>query len=192
MVELAGLVVAVLFLCTLGLLLDAARAPRWVGGVPLAVAGGVAGFVGTLVLALALWPGACVAVLCPTCYREPPEGAVWRATLAFSILVGAAAVALPCNRFRVGFALGAAPQAIGFAGDAFEAGGGTAVLLAGAVALSLWAVRHEIAGRLGASAGPGATGIGEGARRDFWDGARWGSSPAGAGVGPGHPGPGRR
>lgn len=192
MVELAGLVVLVALLCALGLLLDAGRAPRWVGGIPLSVAGGVAGFVGTLVLALAIWPGACVAVLCPTCYREPPADAVWRATLVFSILVGVAAVALPGDRFRFGFVLGAAPEALEFASHAVRAGGGTAVLLAGAVALSLWAVRHEVAGRLGGSAGPGASGLGGEARSDFWDGARWVPSPSGVGVGADHGRPGRR
>lgn len=184
MAELAGLVVGVALMGAVGFLLDAARAPRWVGGIPLAVAGGVTGFVATLMLALALWPGACVAVLCPTCYAEPQADAVWRATLAFSILVAVPAVALPGDRFRLGFALGAAPGAIEFAGHALDAGAGTAVLLAAAVAASLALVRHEAAGRLGPSAGPGAARVGAETRPDFWDGAHWAPFPGGPGVDP--------
>ena len=177
MAELTGLVIGVGLLCVVGLALDAAGAPRWAGWIPLALGGGVAGFVATLVLALAIWPGACIAVLCPTCYSEPHADAVWRATLVFGIVVGVAVAALPGDRFRLGFALGAAPGVVEFTSHASAAGAGTAVLLAAALAVSLLAVRHELAARLRPSSGPGA---GDTGLEDFWDGTRWGPTSGSA------------
>ena len=184
MVELAGLGIGVALLCAVGLMLDATRAPRWVGGIPLVVAGGITGFVGTIVLALAIWPGACVAALCPSCYREPSVDAVWRATLVFSAIVGVLAVAIPGDRFRVGFTLAAAPGILDVSGDAVHAGAGGAVLLAGAVTLGLWAVRHEIGVWRRESADGTRPGGGHDASSDFWDGARWGAPPRDADADP--------
>lgn len=175
MAELAELAIGVVLLCLLGVLLDAARAPRWAGGIPIAAAGVVTGFVATLALVLAVWPGACVAVLCPTCYREPPTDAVWRATLILLTLVGITIVALPGLRFRVGLAIGSAPGVLEAASDGMRVGAGSAVLLAVAVTLSLWAVRHEIA-----SHAPRPQEVAASASW-FWDGDHWthGSQDAG-------------
>src|SRR5512135_3300100 len=89
MLQLVGIVVGVILLCVAGVVMEkSGGAIGIVGHVLVAAGGAVAGFLLALFLAFGLWPGACVAVLCPTCYQAPPPEELWRAGVIYFVVLG--------------------------------------------------------------------------------------------------------
>jgi hypothetical protein len=174
MLQLVGIVVGVILLCASGVALEkGGGAVRMVGHVLVTAGGAVTGFLLALILAFRLWPGACVAVLCPMCYQAPPPEELWRAGVIYFVVLGVLGGLLPSAPFQLGYGvavLGVMGTGSHWAGE----GGDGVLLLLGAIAwvvvdLVVWGLRRWVRG--GADDGPGAASPARAG--DFWDGKRW-------------------
>jgi hypothetical protein len=180
--QLAGIVVGVILLCVAGAARERPGSiSRVAGWLLVAIGGAMTGSVIMLVLTLMLWPGACVAVLCPNCYRAPAPDELWRAGATYYVLLGGLGGLLPLAAFRLGYG-GAVLGVVvttrgGWGGD----GGDAVLVLLGVIA---WALVSGLVRAVGRWVGAGAhDSLPAGAHHaspagasDFWDGTGWRSA----------------
>lgn len=178
--ELAAIILGVALVCTIGALLErAGGALGFLGGLMVLGSGLAAGAFAGLILAFVVTPGACVAVLCPSCYREPDASAVRFAGLVYFSVLGLAAGLLPGRLLSLGFGLGCLVAATASMSYWAHFDAGATVLPGLAVALLLWAIRRELGRRVAAGpAGPDLPAT-DAEPHDFWDGDHWRPLPHG-------------
>jgi hypothetical protein len=143
------------------------------GGIMVVAGGAVIGAVGALVLGLLVTPGAATAVLCPTCYRDPPPEQVWRAGLVYFSVLGAVTGLMPGDRLRAGVALGVVLVALQSAGYWGHFGAGLTILPGVVLVVLGWSIQLALRRLVARQAGPGGSDPGGAPPADYWDGRSW-------------------
>jgi hypothetical protein len=170
MLELGGAGAGVMLLVLIGTVLQRAGGDRAiVGRLLVGTAGVVVGSAVAAVLAFAFWPGACLVVLCPDCYRPPASSELWHAGAAYFGTLGIIVGFMPGRFFRAGFA-GGVLAVLTMSLDDWTAGGGWAVTLVGfAVCALAWSLRAALARLLDTGPASRPAPVAD----DLWDGGRW-------------------
>lgn len=170
---LVGIVATVALLCGTGAILGRMGGSAGVIGGLLVGAGGIiTGSMIALVLGLALCPGACVAVLCTTCYQPPTSDQIWAFGVTYFAILGGLGGLVPNTAFRAGYGVGSI--AMLSAGSWAESEAAPTVLVGMAAWILAWGVRRALTRWLsgGSDALDGTTAAG------FWDGNGWSADPS--------------
>jgi hypothetical protein len=172
MLQLVGIVAGVILFVVGGALLNQrGGAIAIIGRLLMAGSGAVTGLILALLLVFELWPGACVVVLCPSCYHAPPPDVLWRAGAMYFIVLGGLGGLLPGLWFRLGYAGGVLATALAPGAHwASDQGGDAVLLLLGA---ATWALAHLLVLAVRRCVCGDARDVPPAAPSDFWDGAGW-------------------
>ena len=96
MEQLLAIIIGMAALDAASTVLEHQGGTRAMAGLVLGLTGGAAsGLLAAVILALMVTPGACIAVLCPTCYSEPQAGQVWTAGVIYFSILGTLCGLLP-------------------------------------------------------------------------------------------------
>jgi hypothetical protein len=145
---LVGIVATVALLCGTGTILGRIGGPAGViGGLLVGSGGIISGSMIALALGLALWPGAGVAVLCPTCYQPPASDQIWGFGVTYFAILGGLGGLVPSTAFQAGYGIGIIAM---LAAGSWPRSEAAPTLLVGVTAWVLaWAVRRVLSRLLG-------------------------------------------